>query len=433
MPESKTYRIVDLFAGIGGLSGGVIDTIEKHGDKAQIVFTSEIKKPAIEVLKANHKRLNLHGDIRNVLDSEIPPHDILLAGFPCQAFSTAGYQRGFEDKTRGTLFFEVARILKARKPEYFILENVEGLIFHDSDATSRQKGYGKTLEVILNTLTSLGYKVSWTLLDATGFNVPQRRKRVFIVGSLTSTPALPDNITGTSKPLKSILQKNITETDKKVNTFSDLLLKTYPMDELLGKFIRDKRGGSNNIHSWMFNAKGKTSKDERELLEKLALEARRKAWAVKKNIPFKENMALNEQEILTFYTPPKTVKLVDMLERLYELKYLSKTSDNSYRIQSGKLSFPLAQIVNPNGYAPTLVATDADRLGIPDNGKLRRLTLKELKRLFGFPDSFVLDELTITRSQIFDLFGNSVVRTVSAAVSEKVLYGDILKEELKEV
>jgi DNA (cytosine-5)-methyltransferase 1 len=117
-------------------------------------------------------------DITTVPTSEIPDHDLLVGGFPCQAFSIAGKRRGFDD-TRGTLFFEIARILKDKKPRYFILENVKGLLSHDN---------GFTFKTIIATLTELGYDLQWQVLNSKDFGVPQNRERVFIVGHLRGEP-----------------------------------------------------------------------------------------------------------------------------------------------------------------------------------------------------------------------------------------------------
>jgi len=117
-------------------------------------------------------------DIRTIPTSEIPDHDLLVGGFPCQAFSIAGKRRGFED-TRGTLFFDVARILKDKKPSYFILENVKGLLSHDA---------GRTFKTIISTLTELGYDLQWQVLNSKNFGVPQNRERVFIVGHIRGQP-----------------------------------------------------------------------------------------------------------------------------------------------------------------------------------------------------------------------------------------------------
>lgn len=117
-------------------------------------------------------------DIREVESSDIPDHDLLVAGFPCQAFSIAGKRLGFED-TRGTLFFEIARILRDKRPRYFLLENVKGLLSHDN---------GKTFQTILGILTDLGYEYQWQVLNSKNFGVPQNRERVFIVGYFGRQP-----------------------------------------------------------------------------------------------------------------------------------------------------------------------------------------------------------------------------------------------------
>ena len=116
-------------------------------------------------------------DIRTVPTSEIPDHDLLVGGFPCQAFSIAGKRRGFDD-TRGTLFFEIARILKDKQPKLFILENVKGLLSHDG---------GNTFKIIISTLDELGYDLQWQVVNSKNFGVPQNRERVFIVGHLRGT------------------------------------------------------------------------------------------------------------------------------------------------------------------------------------------------------------------------------------------------------
>ncbi len=161
------YKFIDLFAGIGGFRQG----FEYIG--ARCVFSSEIDDHAREVYNLNYKDFPF-GDITKIDENNVPKHDILLAGFPCQPFSIAGEKRGFED-TRGTLFFDIVRILKAQKPKCVVLENVKHFKSHDG---------GKTLQVILNTLGDLGYTVSWDILNAKDFGVPQNRERTIIVASL---------------------------------------------------------------------------------------------------------------------------------------------------------------------------------------------------------------------------------------------------------
>lgn len=415
----EKIKIVDLFAGIGGLRTGTISALTELGYEPEIVFTSEIKPAAITVLKDNHPNEKVSGDITLVDENAIPDHDVLLAGFPCQAFSFAGSRRGFADSTKGTLFFDVARILREKNPEYFILENVEGLLHHDPDPDSPSRGYGRTFTTILDTLDDLGYSVDWDVLTATDFGVPQTRKRVFIVGSKNHTPDLAKLLKTPSKPLSSILETGHRETDSKVIAFADMLVKKYPLSHLEGKTIRDKRGGSNNLHSWNIESKGATTQDEKELMEEFLVQTRRRSWAIAKGKPKIECVPLEIDDIRTFAVPSPHQTLEDMLKNLTRCGYLIKEG-KEYRIYSGRLSFPLSHILDPNKYAQTLVATDADRMGVVDSGAVRRLTNLEIKRLFGFQDDIILNA-SLSRRKIFDLFGNSVVVPVAAAVAKSLI------------
>ena len=138
---------------------------------------SEIDKYAIQVYKKHFNHKN-YGDCTKIITSELPDFDLLVGGFPCQAFSIAGKRRGF-DEARGTLFFDIARILADKKPRNFILENVKGLLSHDS---------GRTFTTIIRILSTMGYFVEWQVLNAKNFGVPQNRERVFIVGHLGGQP-----------------------------------------------------------------------------------------------------------------------------------------------------------------------------------------------------------------------------------------------------
>lgn len=158
-------RIIDLFAGIGGIRLG----FEKIG--AKCVFSSEWDKFAQDMYEINHGERPV-GDINDVDPKDIPDHDFLLAGFPCQPFSIAGKQLGFAD-TRGTLFFNIEKILSVKKPYGFLLENVSRLVTHDK---------GRTFKVIIDKLEGLGYTVYYKVLNTIDFGLPQLRKRIYIVG-----------------------------------------------------------------------------------------------------------------------------------------------------------------------------------------------------------------------------------------------------------
>lgn len=159
------YKFIDLFAGIGGFR------LAFDNLSCECVMSSEIDIEATKTYEANFGDKPL-GDICAI--KSIPYHSILLAGFPCQPFSLAGKRKGFED-TRGTLFFEILRILKSNKPKSFLLENVAGLINHDK---------GNTFQVILNSLKGLGYKVFYEVINSKDLGIPQNRSRIYIVGFL---------------------------------------------------------------------------------------------------------------------------------------------------------------------------------------------------------------------------------------------------------
>lgn len=139
---------------------------------------SEIDKYATSVYERHFPYAKNFGDITKIIAEELPDFDCLVGGFPCQAFSIAGKRGGFDD-TRGTLFFELARILQAKQPRLFVFENVKGILSHDN---------GKTFRTIISTITELGYDAQWQVLNSKNFGVPQNRERIIIVGHLRGTP-----------------------------------------------------------------------------------------------------------------------------------------------------------------------------------------------------------------------------------------------------
>ena len=166
----KKIKVIDLFAGIGGIRKGFEKVL---GQKMEVVFSSELDKFAQKSYEDNYNE-KPEGDITKIKEQDIPKHDLILAGFPCQAFSVAGKREGFED-TRGTLFFDVARIAKLHRPKLIFLENVKGFKNHDK---------GNTYKVVKKTLEDMGYIVSSEVLNAKNFGLPQNRERIFIVASL---------------------------------------------------------------------------------------------------------------------------------------------------------------------------------------------------------------------------------------------------------
>lgn len=430
----KSVKFIDLFAGMGGFRLGFERACFNLNIQPECVFSSEIKDHARTVYASNFSDNNISGDITQIPAHEIPNFDVLLAGFPCQAFSNAGKRQGFLD-TRGTMFFEIERILQEKQPKAFILENVEGLVKHD--LSSPKDLIGKTLETILQAITALGYTYTWKVLDASNFGLAQTRKRIYIVGSKVECGISLEDFTPIKTPLKHILQ---TGQPTMTGKLPDLLLSHFSIAELYGKSVKDKRGGANNIHSWDIELKGSVSIDQRKLMGLIMRARRNKKWAELKGIHWMDGMPLTIQEISTFYEHPH---LQDMLDDLTNKGYLKlehpkdivhitndvdgKTKSErqprtdlakGYNIVAGKLSYEINKVLNPDDVTPTLVATDLDRVVVPDGLGIRMLTLIEQKRLFGFPDSF---DLPISTRLAYDLFGNTVAVPVVQAVAERLL------------
>ena len=171
--NNQTIKIIDLFAGVGGIRLG-FEKVFKNNSK--FVFSSEIDKHAQNTYFQNFNNMP-YGDITQILEKDIPNHDIILAGFPCQAFSVAGNRKGFED-TRGTLFFDVARIARYHKPKVLFLENVKGFVNHDK---------GNTFKTVRTTLEDMGYKIFSQVLNSKDYGIPQNRERIYIVAFLDNS------------------------------------------------------------------------------------------------------------------------------------------------------------------------------------------------------------------------------------------------------
>ena len=251
---SRPFKFIDLFAGVGGMRLG----FEAAGGKC--VFTSEWDRFAQTTYQANFGEIP-HGDITQIAAEEIPRFDILLAGFPCQPFSSIGKRQGFDHPTQGTLFYDVVRIIGHHHPRGFLLENVAGLRNHDG---------GRTLQLIEESLTDLGYAFDYQVVDAARFGVPQHRDRIYIIGKRSKRPgktqfdwpAGSDKTVGIGKHIRSgvtdhsiskhlqnvYIYKKDDGRPQIVDGFSDFPVKTlvasyHKIQRLTGTFVRDGETG----------------------------------------------------------------------------------------------------------------------------------------------------------------------------------------------
>ena len=410
-------KFIDLFAGTGGIRLAMEQACLELGLDAECVFSSEIDKNACKSYELNFG-VNPYSDIKEV--SEFPDFDFLLAGFPCQSFSYAGKRKGFGD-TRGTLFFDVERILDQKKPDYFLLENVRGLITHDG---------GRTYQTIKEKLEAIGYSVDYLLLNSSNYDVPQNRVRIYILGimnrklSLTLNSDLGAADTHKFKLSAENIQTSLFEEEKrKPKTVEDILERTpdskytcssgftkklkkvigSDFSQLNGYRLIDYRGG-NSLHSWELGVKGDCTPKEIEFMNLLISNRRKKVFGT-----HQDGKRLTREQIETFYHAKSFDKVTTSL---IKKGYLS-CYEGQYNPVCGNMSFEVFKFLDPEGISITLTASDSNRLGIVQNNVARRITPRECARLQGYPDTY---KLLDNDSAVYKQMGNGVSVPVVKAV-----------------
>ena len=417
-------KYIDLFSGVGGIRLGASQALENNGIDSKCVLSSEIDDKACQTYNLNFGETP-QGDIREI--QEIGPFDFLLAGFPCQPFSYAGKKKGFGD-TRGTLFFEIERILEKYKPKAFLLENVRGLKTHDG---------GRTFETIINKLHNLGYGTTDLLLNSSDFGVPQNRVRLYILGILNETPemSLITNLGATDSHDFKYRQLSLFDTKRETHTVKDILednvdkkyvcsdefieqLRSVIGDDLSkldGYRLIDYRGGQ-SLHSWELGRKGKCSEQEIKFMNLLIQNRRKHNFGTQQ-----DGKKLTIEQIKTFY---KDDDILDVIESLISKGYL-KVENDKYNPVCGNMSFEVFKFLDPDSIAITLTSSDANRLGVVQNNIPRRITPRECARLQGFPDTFIVNPVD---NYAYKQFGNSVsVPVIEAVVSDFIQHNkDVL-------
>ncbi len=415
---------IDLFAGTGGIRLGFEQACKKFDIQTDCVFSAEIDKNACASYELNFGH-NPFSDVTKI--EALPPFDFMLAGFPCQTFSYAGKRKGFGD-TRGTLFFEVERLLSKYKPKGFLLENVRGLTTHDE---------GRTFETIINSLKSLEYNVEYFLLNSSNFGVPQNRVRIYILGilekpiktTLQSDVGAPDShkfkeqngqtslfaAPKTIRVVKDILENKVPKKYECTIDFVERLKRVIGNDlsKLHGYRLIDYRGGQ-AIHSWELGIRGECTKNEIEFLNLLIGNRRKKTFGT-----HQDGKSLTMEQIRTFY---KKDDLAEIINSLIEKKYLS-AYDDKYNPVAGNMSFEVFKFLDPESISITLTASDTNRLGIVQNGIARRLTPRECARLQGFPDTY---KLLDNDNAVYKQMGNAV-SVVEAVIADLIMNNNLFE------
>lgn len=398
-------RFIDLFAGTGGIRLAFEKAMDNIGESYQCIKSVEIDKKACETYELNFG-VNPYGDITKL--KEIAPFDVLLAGFPCQAFSYAGKQLGFGE-TRGTLFFEIERIIKKYKPKLCLLENVRGLTTHDK---------GRTFKTILKSLERLGYNVSYRLLNSSNYGLPQNRVRVYILASLDPIKhiSLPNDAGADNSHhfleysstqdlftnyehsiLESILEEKPNKKYDCSDEFTSNLKKVLGGDlkTIHGKRLIDTRHG-NSIHSWDLGIKGKCTQREIDFMNLLISNRRKHIFGT-----HQDGKALTLNQIKSFYV---NNDIEAVIESLLKKGYLKKV-DGKFNPVCGNMSFEVFKFLDPKTISITLTASDSNRLGVYHKGRVRRITPRECARLQGYPENYKLHP---SDNVAYKQFGNAV-------------------------
>ncbi|MCI8636403.1 MAG: DNA (cytosine-5-)-methyltransferase [Clostridia bacterium] len=354
---NKEFKVTSLFSGIGGFEQGFKSSKMKYN----LVFASEIDKYATKTFSYNFPINNMVGDIKKVDEKSIPIHDLLCGGFPCQSFSVAGKQKGFND-IRGTLFFDIIRIIKEKKPKYILLENVKNLINHDK---------GNTIKTILKNISDCNYTFDFTILNSNEAGVPQSRERTYIIGILNGDLEKFENDRRNNKV--SIIKKWANENNLKTMNFF------------------------NNINT---SSKVKYIKDilEENVDEKYYLNTPK----ITKYLSTLDSLSFStksQQKILKEFTLPRDVHNdLDRQRRVYSIY----------------------------GISPTLLArSDSPKIIFKENGeyKIRKLTPLETLRAQGFSKEFTdnIQKNGMSDTQLYKQSGNAVSPPVISMIINNLL------------
>ena len=418
-------KYIDLFGGIGGFSYGIKQATK---GKWKCVWYNDYDKFAVQTYNKNYGGEYGAKDITTVKTTDIPDHDIICGGFPCQTFSIAGKRKGFED-IRGTMFFEIVRIAKAKRTKYLFLENVKGLLNHNK---------GKTFTTILQTLEELGYETQWMVLNSKFFGVPQNRERVFIIASLRGEPKpeiLPfrENAgevsgllegeeqwqmrLGHTKSEYAPLQykSNITRTMEANGSLSvydrkgfDSRTKGFRENKKISPTLTQKMGTGGNNVPMVMNLQKRSA--DRPSLTKICPCGSNKLYQKCCGVPAGSGTLVKKDE--TYCLDPQCSQGV--VARALRARDYKGTPSPKYHYDKAEfnlVSGTITQAFGRSGHSKEEITMWEKNQ--QSNGQLRRLTPIECERLQGFPDNWTEG---VSDTQRYKQLGNAVTTKVIEAI-----------------
>ncbi len=420
-----------MFSGIGGFELG----IKQAMPDAKCIGFSEIDKWAISIYKRHFKGHKNYGDANKINPSEIPDFDVLVGGFPCQAFSIAGKRQGFRD-TRGTLFFEIAKVLREKQPRFLVLENVKGLLSHDQ---------GNSANIIMSTLDELGYDVQWNVCNSKNHGVPQNRQRIFIVGHLRTSGQSARQVfslrRGDSKTTGLSAHENISTTviaRHADGTRSGTYIGETQLSQIacIGNIHPSGRGANGNV----FSADGlcpTLTTNKGEGLKVVCFNAERGLRDKDPNRGGGSGMLSREDGLsyaITAGSANHPVQLVggSQANRVYDSRGIAVAQQALSGGMGAKTGLYAVPVLTParankrqNGRRfkdagdPSFTLTAQDKHGVLTGKRIRRLMPVECERLQGFPDNWTkygADGEAISDTQRYKCCGNAVTVNVVAVI-----------------
>jgi DNA (cytosine-5)-methyltransferase 1 len=377
-------KFIDLFCGLGGFRIG----FERNG--FECVFSSDHNAEVQETYLANFNE-RPYGDITKIDPTDIPEFEVLCAGFPCQPFSASGLQKGFND-TRGTLFFDICRIIEAKKPNVIVLENVKNLVYHDGK---------KTFKVVVDSLTNLGYFVNCKILNAVDFGLPQTRERIFIV----ATKWKPFNFkyleVKKALPLKTFL-------DKDADNFLNISEYTIIDDE----FIKKQPSGLIFV--------GHLNKNPRKKIKNLVhSRSHKEVNRIYSDLGFSPTILADSagRNYVNVSSSDYSDKYRIYSDEGFSPTILADSSGRNYVNVSSSEYNEDNRIYSADGFHPTLLSRTRGKV-IQADSKVRKLTIEECFRIMGFPEDY---KKVSKLGKCYEQIGNSVAVNITEAIAKELV------------